>query len=642
MSFLTKINQLIPVTAKTPKEDPNRREVTDEDPTASDVPPKDSDPDSTLSVDELADEQRKQAAAPKADPKPAEPTPQKADPQPVQHGKAPNTTPGEMARPQEPEEEDAKSAPFSSDEVEFLDEAKTPMAVLVAPIGGKQEWWKEIDDYLETVQDEAIEIYPRGGGGKFFALMGGGAEIQKIADHFTSQNGAVGADNRTVNKFLIDLTKLPEDFLSSSKTPDQVSIAELTKDTDKGLVGDDIRKALKTQWKQVQSIKGKEKKADTETGAQHDVAMLSRIFSNNPTLILVSARNKQAEWDSFLKSEKVWFENPLNVFELYPGEVKKSSQELEDFYAFIVPMAERAKFSKTSFLVDEFTMPGFDKKNPFEDMTYKNINDTNTEAIRRALTTQWQKVVNEVGGDTAELTDVSCLQMKSAIPLNYTRFLDQKLRKYELYLGGVQGAGVDDMVYVKADKKEVQNFIAFLKDFRPKTRFSFNLRGTVLEEEFTAIKPHTYLPASALVLTARGVFEPGDPKSKDRTLENGWATIPEQLLGDDEKKVWDEVQKEIKAAKDEKSREEAEQKLPKATQHDLLCRIATYVMHSPVKKPGRLINGQLVHGDLMVHYNIDMKKAIIWGPIGKKTSVDAQGLKKALSEFVKDVDTTYL
>ena len=546
--------------------------------------------------------------------------------------------------------------PFSNEELTTIDELEDPVAVLllsVSPEASDEEksgLWESLKD-----MDDVVPLYPRTDKADgVHAFLGSDAAIQDIKKKVESRNNSAQEEANKAKsqgkdtKFrptLLDYTKLPAVHDLSKPKDKQTGIFENPKLLDAvkvknipehGMAEGDIRSALTQQWQsacQTGLKVAKDNKAEPKPKARTDIdkKSLTQLFKRDPYVVIVSAKNDPGGWAAFAKEQQAFLSNPQLVFQLYPtGET--GSGDLKDMYAFLVPKAEASKFEKVGLPVDMFTAAQPSHPDPFRNMEYTKLKE-NPETMRRVLTDRWKEIIEAFGGEKQSM--VPAMQMQSDIPLNYLRFLGEAHRKYELYIGG-RPAGSKGLVYVKASQEEFDDFQKFLNWFKPRAKFDHNLWMTTLDPEFLDYSPNEYTPQSALIIEAKAKFIPNDPKHL--------VEIPKTLRTDEEEKAYAAKPGDKKPEeKQEPGKDPGDQGdgLPRISQHELFIRIAQQLMHSLVRKPGRLINGLLVHGDLIVHYNADMTKAIIFGGRSKAT-VNAQELKKEMASFVKAVDTKYL
>jgi hypothetical protein len=325
---------------------------------------------------------------------------------------------------------------------------------------------------------------------------------------------------------------------------------------------------------------------------------------------------------------------------------------LEHVYAMIVPAAFAnqlvSDFSQSSLKIDsiEFHADLIPQARPFDGMTFPSIkrDGINEQILRQTLSGRWQADVKPELQSVSMMTDksaVPAVQMQSTIPLDYLRFLSTTKEARKLYIGGrPPEAGNPGLVYALCAQNEYSEFVRVLETLGFKELFYYNMYYVpAVDSLFLEYDPIEYRPASALILEAKTKFNPDISKAAPRF------TVPEELMTSKEraqahnKPVEEGADDELEY--DEDTGPQKDKKVVKDTQHGLLQRIAKILMRSPVKRPGRLINGRLVFGDLLVHYSKDLKKAVLWGAKSQKVSFAPQRITSIL-DFIKRADTSYL
>ena len=354
------------------------------------------------------------------------------------------------------------------------------------------------------------------------------------------------------------------------------------------------------------------------------------------------------------------------MFELFPRKGEKSG-DLDGFYAFVVPSKLKQRFTTQRGLkIATMEMPSTAKSRPFTAVGKEQadiLGIGNEGIIQDALNNSWEKLKEPLKMGS----NIPVVSMPTAIPLDYLRFFSPDHRKWQLYLGGQPAnAGISGEVYVLAGETDFNNFESFIEYFKPRPLFRSDMITTTADKAFVGTDPRDFTPARALVIEGKQAFDPMEKVPVPPSLEtdeeeqfrkdlfnrvNKAMSNPKEaktLIAELEK-TSDTLREFIKAKDFSLEKLKAQAGKPgglmsaHATLHELFQRISMKLLKSPIRKPGRIINGHLVHGDLLVHYSADMRRVIVWGSKTATVSVQDKQIKELVGkDLVKSVETTYL
>jgi len=328
---------------------------------------------------------------------------------------------------------------------------------------------------------------------------------------------------------------------------------------------------------------------------------VKRMRGNNPTLLLLSSRESEGAISNLMRLSKdianPTYTTPLAQFgELNAPYDKAAAYLLSDQVPIAKLQQDMASTKVSNFhtkIADDF----FEKGSPFTEEIQAKINRSSdfgknvnsVQGFMQALDAHWE-LLKKQGGEFPEqegqeefetLDAIPVLQMNGEIPLNYTRFLDPEgaRKDYSYYIGGQpSNAGIEGFVYIIVTREEKNAFIGWMKAFKqPPLFYNQLIYLSDMDLPFKEYKPLHFTPPPTLIIDMAKPLP--EPKQGSELLAV-FHTIAKERLGN-------------------------------------------------TSKPGAFLSGRRpYYGDLIVNFNRERNRAIIWGSKTAAPKVNTEELKK--------------
>jgi hypothetical protein len=365
------------------------------------------------------------------------------------------------------------------------------------------------------------------------------------------------------------------------------------------------------------------KKNDEEVKLKKDDtgSRLDELKSMSPSLLVVSSRQNPAERTNFFKAIKPYLDNP--AFHVILSADQPASNSLEDVDAMFIgkaiePGVRKAintASTKLPIVFVDFPPSNFDLGRPFDDIKFDSLAQINIQELRDALTEETKTLAEQEGKKTEQDPyDVSALQLSAFVPLNYLRFLNKTPKEFKFYIGGQPAnAGMEDYIYILCEKQEAANFIKETAKLKQPINFYKNITSlSDIDPAFKELDPRGFTPNGAVVLTATDNFDVKvmhDPDTGARI---------------EDVKSWQEKNKGKKPI----------------TQLQFLMDIANEYLGNK-SLAGTYMKGTYGIGNMLVHFNRDFTKCILWAS-KPAVQIEKEKIMKLVNSFVEKLEDSYI
>jgi len=364
---------------------------------------------------------------------------------------------------------------------------------------------------------------------------------------------------------------------------------------------------------------------------------IDHLRSVRPYMFIVNGHTKEEALHKFFQSVGGDLDNSKLVESLYAGDLNAPDKNVLTLtFAYIVGqqlaqnLVNKAGENKLAHAAVYFEKNMLQAR-PFDDVDFgldlnKALGTGDRLRLVRQLQTNWEALKETSSGSDEEIggREIAAMQFSTGIPLNYTRFLAPKHQDWKLHIGDrPNGAGRTGLAYIISDKENANVFMKWMKSFNPPANFDDDIYPNPnIDQAFKRVEPMTFNPANCIILTHQSKFNPEED-------------IP---LPSDDKNA---ITAKFDFLKKDKPREDpVEKNEPKTIKMiDLLTAVAHTQLGNTTTRAGQVIKGRAVHGNVVVHFSQDMKKAILWGS-KNAISVSAKDLQEEFP-FLKHVDLTF-